>query len=116
MPLQKKIFLRWKIDETIQGFLDLLSYTAKQNLDADRMWPYRKEFIEIYWKAGHISDAWIVLGKKDYKNRHQFLKEDFDEYGQLLKGNPAHSVLLFQIGDLIISEWNYNGKVRVLDE
>ena len=64
MPDQRQIFLKWKIDETIQDFLDLLSYTAQENIDADRMWPYRKEFIEYYWKAGHVSDAWIVLGKK----------------------------------------------------
>ena len=114
MPMEKEIFLRWKIDETIKDFLELLSYTARRNIDVKRMWRYRKEFIECYWKENHISDAWIVLGKKDYENRSKFLKEGLHEYGQLVSGKTSsHSALLFQIGDLIISEWNHNGKARM---
>ena len=113
MDKEKSIFLKWKIGETLKDFFALLSYTAKQAPDADRMWSYRKEFIEAYWKEGHIRDAWIVLGKAAYKNRLKFLREDFDNYGKIIKGNPIHSVLLFQIGDLVLSEWNYNGKVRL---
>ena len=113
MSKEKSIFLKWKIGETIKDFMKLLSYTAKQNPDSDRMWPYRKEFIASYWNARYIKNAWIVLGKEAYKNRLRFLKEGFDSYGRIVKGaNPVHSVLLFQIGDLILSEWNYNGKVR----
>ncbi len=111
---EKEIFLKWKIDETIKDFLELLSYTAKKDFDVNRMWKYRKEFIEYYWKENHISDAWIVLGRKDYENRDKFLKEGLHEYGQLISGGTSsHSALLFQIGDLIISEWNYNGKARI---
>ena len=111
---QKAIFLKWKIGETIEDFLELLSYTAKQDPNSDRMWPYRKEFIKTYWDAGYIKDAWIVLGKKAYKNRSKFLKEDLTNYGSLEIGvNPIHSALLFKIGDLTISEWNYNGTVRI---
>ena len=114
MPREKEIFLKWKIDETIKDFLELLSYTAKKDFDVDRMWKYRKEFIECYWKENHISDAWIVLGRRDYENRDKFLKEGLHDYGQLvLGGMPHHSGLLFQIGDLIVSEWNYNGKARI---
>lgn len=112
---EREIFLKWKIGETIKDFLSLLSYTARKNPDADRMWPYRKEFIESYWKNGHIRNAWVVLGKEAYDKRHKFLKRNFDNYGRIIKGaySPIHSVLLFQIGDLILSEWNYNGKVRI---
>ena len=114
MGREKSIFLKWKISETLKDFFALLSYTAKQVSDADRMWSYRKEFIEAYWKEGHIKDAWIVLGKEAYKNRLKFLKEGFDNYGRIVKGvDPIHSVLLFQIGDLIFSEWNCKGKARV---
>ena len=116
MSLEKSIFLRWKIGETLDSFFALLDYTAKQDPNADRMWCYRKEFIEAYWKEDYIKNAWIVLGKKAYKNRLNFLKKDFKGYGTITKEvNPIHSVLLFQIGDLILSEWNYNGKVRLWD-
>ena len=111
---QKTIFLRWKIGETIEDFLELLSYTAKQDPNSDRMWPYRKEFIKAYWDAGYIKDAWIVLGRRAYENRSKFLKEELTNYGKLTSGaNPIHSALLFKIGDLTLSEWNYNGKVRI---
>ena len=114
MPREKEIFLKWKIDETIRDFLELLSYTARRNIDVKRMWRYRKEFIECYWRENHISYAWIVLGKKDYENKSKFLKEGLHEYGQLVSGKTSsHSALLFQIGDLIISEWNHNGKARM---
>ena len=117
IPKEKDIFLKWKIGETIKDFLELLTYTAQKDPNADRMWPYRKEFIESYWSAGHITAAWIVLGKKAYKSRSKFLKENFTDYGQVISGaNPIHSVLLFRIGELIISEWNYNGKVRIWNE
>ena len=114
MSKEKDVFLRWKIDGTIRDFLELLSYTAKGNIDVKRMWRYRKEFIECYWRENYISDAWIILGRKDYENRDKFLKEGLHEYGQLVSGKTSsHSALLFQIGDLIISEWNYNGKARM---
>ncbi len=111
---EKEIFQSWKVGETIQDFFALLDYTAKTNPTSDRMWPLRKKFIEFYLNAGHIVSAWIVLGKEAYKNRLEFLKEGVNDYGTITRGaNPIHSVLLFQISDLVLSEWNYNGKVRI---
>ncbi len=117
LPKEKSVFQKWKVSETIKDFFSLLDYTAKQNPDSDRMWPYRKEFIENYWDAGHIGEAWIVLGKEAYKNRLKFLKEDFNDYGTITRrANPIHSVLLFRINDLTLSEWNYNGSIRIWQE
>lgn len=101
--------------ETIKDFFDLLDYMAKTDPSSERMWPFRKSFIEFYWNAGHITSAWIVLGKKAYENRLRFLKEDVSDYGTIspYKINPIHSVLLFQIKNLVLSEWNYNGPVRI---
>ena len=117
MKKEKDIFLKWKIGETLFDFFALLDYTAKENPNADRMWPYRKEFIESYWNKGHIQSAWIILGKQAYEHRFQFLKEGFNEYGQITKGvDLFHSVLLFKIGNLTLSEWNHTGKVRIWNE
>lgn len=114
MDREKSIFLKWKIGETLKDFFELLSYTVKEEPNADKMWFYRKNFIKAYWKAGHIKEAWIVLGRKAYKNRFKFLKKDHESYGKInRRAKPIHSVLLFQIGDLVFSEWNYNGKVRL---
>ena len=117
MPKEKNIFLKWKTGETIKDFLELLTYTAKKDPNADRMWPYRKEFIESYWEVGHITGAWIILGREAYKDRSKFLKEKSDNYGRITKGaNSLHSALIYKIGTLTVSEWNYNGKVRVWNE
>ena len=114
MEIEKDIFLKWKIGETLKDFFELLSYTAKQQSDSNRMWADRKEFIEAYWKEGQIRAAWIVLGREDYKHRLKFLKENFNGYGKIVRGAYRNqSVLLFQIGSLTLSEWNYNGKARV---
>ena len=114
MGKEKSIFLRWKIGETLKDFFALLSYTAEKNSSADRMWPYRKEFIKAYWEEGHILDAWIVLGKEANENKSKFLKEGLTNYGIITRGsNRFHSALLFKIGELVLSEWNYNGRVRV---
>ena len=116
MEREKLIFLNWKIGETLKDFFALLSYTAKQDPNAIRMWPDRKEFIEAYQQEGLIKKAWIVLGKEAYKNRFKFLKKGYDGYGRITRrANSLHSVLLFQIGDLILSEWNFNGRVRLWD-
>ena len=117
IPNEKDIFLRWKIGETIKDFLDLLTYTAKRDPNVDRMWHYRKKFIESYWENSHITGAWIILGKEAYKDRSKFLSEKSDNYGRIIKGaNSLHSVLIYKIDTLIISEWNYNGKVRIWNE
>ena len=74
----------------------MLSYTAKKDPNADKMWLLRKEFIEGYLSTDYITAAWIVLGKEAYKNRSKFLKEDFREYGKITSGaNPIHSVFTF---------------------
>ena len=117
MPKEKNIFLRWKTGETIKDFLELLTYTAKKDSNADRMWPYRKEFIKFYWEADYITGAWIILGREAYKDRSKFLKEKSDNYGKIIRGaNSLHSALIYTIGALTVSEWNYNGKVRIWNE
>ena len=116
MTKEKDIFLKWKIGKTLEDFFVLLDYTAKKDSDAGRMWPYRKEFIESYWHAGYIKAAWIVLGKKAYAygKRNKSLKEDVADYGRIKRGGRLlHSVLLYQIDNLTVSEWNYTGKARI---
>ena len=78
------------------------------------MWPDRKRFIKTYFNKGHINDAWFILGRKAYKERNKFLPNDLENsYGIIAQGgNSDHSVLLLRIGDIILTEWSYNGKVR----
>ena len=111
---EKDIFLKWKIGSTIKDFFALLDFTAVKDSDAKRMWRYRKEFINSYLKEGYIKAAWIVLGKEADRHKEKFLKHKTHQYGILTQGgNAMHSVLLLKIGNLTLSEWNYNGKVRI---
>ena len=109
----RKIMLKWKIEKTLDNFFSLLDYVSKTDVDVRRMWPDRKRFIQTCYDEGYVSDAWFVLGKMAYKNSDKFLSGDPNSYGRITKGaNPKHSVLLFKIGNLILSEWSYNGKIR----
>lgn len=111
----KEIIIRWKIEKSIKNFFSLLDYISRTDRDVKRMWPHRKNFIKAYFDKGYIHGAWFILGKKAYNLREKFLVENSENsFGKLLKGgNLKHSVFLFEIGSLILSEWSYNGSVRV---
>ena len=116
IKIAKNIALSWKTEGSINDFFQLLDYISKTDRDVKRMWPKRKEFIKKCFDKGYIHSAWFVLGREAYYNRNKFLNiSSSDEYhfGRLYGGNKKHSVLLFQIDNLIFSEWSYNGKIRI---
>jgi hypothetical protein len=74
-------------------------------------WKARKAFWGTCLQKGHIRDSWLVLG--DNVARSIADKAELrGSYGRLIDGDPNHSVLLMQIGNLVFSEWTYNGKLR----
>lgn len=112
----------WASDETrqtVRGWLSALSLDAffhvvgsfAGSAGMGHQWKARQAFWGACLRGGHIRDSWLVLGD----NVAGAVSGDADlrgSYGRLDDGDPNHSVLLMQIGDLIFSEWTYNGKLR----
>jgi hypothetical protein len=101
----RKIFLQWLAENDLDLFFRIIEQTS-----VDRMWSYRKNF----WKAylPHISNTWVFLGK-DAQYAAKKIGDKSMRYGKLFKGESKQSVLVFQIGDYIFTEWSHNGKLRV---
>lgn len=98
--------------DTLKGFMSILERTA------DDIWRYRQKFWMAYYDAGHIEEAWMVLGAHAQiaakSNNTSAVPQRF---GRLEGGAaPNQSVLLLRIGDLVFSEWSHSGSLRAYPE
>jgi hypothetical protein len=107
---------RWLIFETIELFFKVIAkHTPNEQFEP------RKNLWKSYFDNNHVTDAHIILGR-DAAKTAQHYKENDDSarelrWGTVSGGNIAadQSVLLMQIGSLIIAEWSHNGKFRAWD-
>ncbi|MBP3981381.1 hypothetical protein J8G26_11640 [Acidovorax sp. JG5] len=98
--------------DTLKGFMRILDRTA------DDIWLFRQKFWMAYYDAGHIEEAWMVLGAHAQiaaqSNNATAVPQRF---GRLEGGvSPNQSVLLLRIGDLVFSEWSHSGSLRAYRE
>lgn len=105
---EKSVLLRWLTGRTLDAFFDVLRNSA------DSIWQHRQVFWTRYYREGHITEAWAILGP----DAHQFVNRNYRgadlAYGRLVgKSDEAQSVLLMRMGDLVFCEWSHNGKLRV---
>ena len=103
----KAVLLRWLVGETLESFFGLLDSTAKE-----LHWKDRKGFWTAYLQAGHIADAWIVLGSAADSIARRRLQDLIGSYGRLRGADSKQSALLMRIQNLIIVEWSHNGACR----
>jgi hypothetical protein len=104
----KQVMLKWMVGLVLEQFFTILDKSA-----VDRMWRYRKEFWNKYYKKNVLSSAWLIVGR-DAMQLAPLIIEDqalasLEGYG--IQHNQ--SVLLMEIGDLVIAEWSHNGKCRI---
>jgi hypothetical protein len=110
-PAAKALLLRWLTGRTLDAFFDVLRNTA------DSIWQYRQDFWTWYYRQGHITEAWAVLGP----DAHRYVIKNYRgadlAYG-LLAGqyDEGQSVLLMRMGDLLFCEWSHNGKLRAIEQ
>jgi hypothetical protein len=100
----------WLSALSLDAFFDLVGRFAG-NAGMGHQWEARKAFWKACLKAGHIRDSWLVLGE----NVARAVSDNAElrgSYGRLHDLDPNRSVLLIQIGDLVFSEWTYNGRLR----
>jgi len=105
----RDVMIRWVVQATFEAFFRLLDSTAQ-----DDHWRYRRAFWGEYLKRGYISRVWLVLGDAARYRARRFIS-NYDRYGVFWGPgfSSDHSVLLFEIDNLIFSEWSHNGKCRV---
>lgn len=98
--------------DTLRGFMKILERTA------DDIWRYRQKFWMAYYDAGHIEEAWMVLGAHaQIAAKSTNAAAVPQSFGRLEGGAlPHQSVLLLRIGDLVFSEWSHSGSLRAYRE
>lgn len=106
------VMLRWLVRQTLEDFFRLIGRHAWMN-----HWQYRAAFWHAYFRAGAISDARVSLGENARVLARQVFKLPATQFSRLSAGaQKDHSVLLLQIGSLVIAEWSHNGSCRVWNE
>ena len=99
------IFCHWLSEEDLEVFFKIIKQTA-----VDRMWRYREKFWRAY--LPYIVNTKIFLGSTA-RNVAARLEGINLNHGNLTGAIANQSVLVFQIGRYIFSEWSHNGMLRV---
>ena len=104
---EKAVLVRWLTEWTLDVFFKVLRNTA------DGIWQYRQEFWTRYYREGHITAAWAILGPDAHKYVQKNYRDAGLAHGRLAgKSDERQSVLLIRMGDLVFCEWSHNGKLR----
>jgi hypothetical protein len=105
----------WLVFESIELFMEIIKQHADRTADGKRMWDDRRRLWMQYYKAGHILNAYPIFGESAAAGARQMKNRGGEKYRSLLWGelSGAHdktqSVLLMEIGELVICEWSHNG-------
>ena len=108
----RDVIRKWLTGDTLRGFMRILEDTA------DQIWTYRQKFWMAYYDAGHIDEAWLVLGDHAaMRARQMFSNQPTMTYGRFTGGAaPEQSVLLLKFGGLVFTEWSHNGSLRAFHD
>lgn len=104
----KMVFIRWISQYDLDLFFTIIDRSL--NLDAKRMWKYRKAFWNAYRE--HINMIWVCFGeyaKMDIRRNKIFGKDMF--YGNFMPNDK--SCLIIELGDYIFVERSHNGRLKV---
>ena len=104
----QKVIFRWLVGASLEQFFYVIDQASHGM--GEHMWPERRKFWLAYYKRGALSDAWVAFSRAGLR----YLRGDRDVgYAQLGGALYNHAVLLVQIGNLIIADWNQNGMCRI---
>ncbi len=108
------VLSRWLTKESFELLMQVLSSTNNTG-----QWKDRAKFWGHYINHEFVSEVWVVFGPDAYRQANRLVKEgeikSRSAFGVLEKENiqPIHSAILMKIGDLIVSEWTHDGKIRI---
>lgn len=108
----------WLSEQSLRQFLDVVD-----EISDEKMWDYRRAFWEgiynYYKECGVGIEAWVAFGKKGSARARQSFGDEatFATLERLSTSDkyvsPEHAVLLIRIGDVMVTDWNQNGKCHI---
>lgn len=113
---QVDVLKRW----LAKASLELLLNVVSESNDTIQ-WAERSKFWGYYFDQGLVTDAWVALGPAAANVARRLVRQgeiaSTSSYGVLEGGGVQsdHSVLIFGLGDFVITEWTHSGKVRIYD-
>ena len=107
------VLLRWLTAESFEMLMEVLNSSNQS-----QQWRIRERFWRKYIKRDYVKEAWVAFGPDAEREAFKLIRggqlRSRGAFGVLEKSQIQghHSVLFMRIGDLIISEWTHDGKVR----
>ena len=107
------ILLRWLTAESFEMLMEVLNSSNQST-----QWKTREKFWKGYIEKGYVKEAWVAFGPDAERQASKLIRSgqlrSRGSFGVLepsqIQGH--HSVLFMKVGDLTISEWTHDGKVR----
>ena len=106
----KAVILHWLVEVALAEFFRVMGKAALTGEGA-HMWEPRKRFWFAFYKRGVLQEAWVAFSSAG----SAYLRGSREDvsYAQIDGAQNNHAVLLMTIGDLIIADWNLNGKCHI---
>ena len=106
----KRCLLQWLAGDTLRQVFDVFD----TNPDQHHLWVARRDFWMGYYDAGYIQDAWVVLSPRDETRVRNMVGSGFS--AGRLHGYSSRSVLLMNVGGVVISEKIPGGRCHAWEE
>jgi len=110
----RAVLSRWLTKESFELLMKVLKSSNETS-----QWAARSKFWGFYIDHELVTDAWVAFGPDAFSKANTLVQngtiKSRGAYAQLEVSNiqPIHSVILMRIGNLVISEWTHDGKVRI---
>ena len=115
----KHVRMRWIAEQDLEFFIKVVDNTTGRK----DQWGYRRAFWRAYIDGRFTKGTWVAFGRRARVTARNVVKEDQNStqagptrFGTLTGGDPRHSVLFLRVGNLIIADWSFNGKLRIWRE
>jgi len=101
---------RWLTARALDACFALLSRSGDPHA------PWRRAFWEAYFQAGHILEAWLVVGEAVADEWAAQPEENAQgQYGRILGPVAPHqSLLMVRMGGILFCDWSHDGRLRAI--
>lgn len=105
-----QIYTYWRKKTDLDLFFEIISKTTRGDVEADKMWRYRKAFWEKY--LDDMKYTRVILGPEAERIANRLYSNKVTSYARLERCTSLQSLFLFSIGDYVFLEVSHNGALR----